>query len=800
MRNSMVPGQTTQPVVSADSGGAGVDSYTYVEPPTQNPSSNSVSRLISTLRRFRWLIVGLAILGIGGGVLATRFIKPDYEVKATIWIETPSRDRVGTPIQGEELLDSKAWVELLTTFKVLDPVIHARKLYLTVSDPDNTGLFENFDIANRFIPGDFELTVKDGGKQYELKQRSGFYAESGAIGDSIGKQLGFKWVPQPGKAYWGKKVRFEVVSPREASVALSRRLQSNLREENFLILSLREKNADAAAHTMNTLIHRFVEEAADQKRSKLTMLAQVLDSQVLDQDRRLKDAEQRLESFRVGTVTMPREEAPVAPGLSFTQPTVYSSFFAQRNALDSIRRDRQEIQEVLRRSKTGEVAVDAFNTITSVRQAPDLQRVLNELSAAEAQLRDSLARYTEEYKGVINIKTRIELLRKTTIPIYADALIRQIQNREAELEGRIGTASREMRQIPVRSQTEARLRREQEQAELLYRSLENNRQQAKLAEASAIPDVRVLDTAVAPSKPVRGGSISLIVFGLLIGLGAAIGIALLFDRFDPRFRYPDQVSKGLGLPILGTIPEIKRAKGLNASQDEAAQVVEAFRSIRMSLAHSFDPSGPIVLTISSPSPGDGKSLIASNLALSFAEAGYRTVLVDGDIRRGSLHHTFGVERRPGLVDHLAGDATLAGILRPATHALLSLIPCGSRRHLGPELLGSARMRELMVHLKNTYQVVIVDTPPLGAGIDPFVLSTVTGHLAIVLRAGETDRQLAEAKLQILDRLPVRLLGAILNDVRLKEGSYKYYRYSYGYVADVEEPTVEQLQPGAAQPG
>ena len=109
------------------------------------------------------------------------------------------------------------------------------------------------------------------------------------------------------------------------------------------------------------------------------------------------------------------------------------------------------------------------------------------------------------------------------------------------------------------------------------------------------------------------------------------------------------------------------------------------------------------------------------------------------------------------------------------------------------------MRELMTHLRSTYQVVIVDTPPLGAGIDPFVLSTATGHLAIVLRAGETDRQLAEAKLQILDRLPVRLLGAILNDVRLKEGAYKYYRYSYGYVADVEEEDTVQLESGA-KPG
>lgn len=792
MRNSIVPGHTTQSVGSTDSGGASLEAYS--EPLSQNATSNSVSRIISALRRYRWLIVVMGIIGVAGGFAATRFIKPDYEVTARIWIETPSRDRAGTPIQGEKLLDSKAWVELLTTFKVLDPVVDSRKLYLTVSNPSHTKLFESFEHKYPLIPGTFELSVSEDGKRYELKQKSGFYSESGAIGDSVGKQLGFRWAPRPGKEDWGTKVAFNVVSPREASVALTRRMQSTLREENFLILSLRDKNPDAASETMNTLIRRFVDEAAEQKRSKLTMLAQVLDSQVIDQDRRLRDAEQRLESFRVGTVTKPREESPVAPGLLFTQPTVYSNFFMQRTALDSIRRDRQEIQEVLRRSKEGEVAVDAFNTITSVRNAPDLQRVLGQLSTAESELRDSLARYTDQYKGVIDIKTKIDLLRRQTIPLYADALIRQIQNREAELAGRIGTAAKEMRDIPVRSQTEARLRREVDQADLLYRSLENNRQQAKLAEASAIPDVRVLDTAVAPSGPMRGGNVTIILAGLILGLAAAIGLALLIDRFDPRFRYPDQVSKGLGLPILGTIPEIKRAKGLNASQDEAAQVVEAFRSIRMSLAHSFDPSGPIVLTISSPSPGDGKSLIASNLALSFAEAGYRTVLVDGDIRRGSLHHTFGIERRPGLVDHLAGDATLSTILRPATHALLSLIPCGSRRHLGPELLGSARMRELMVHLKSTFQVVIVDTPPLGAGIDPFVLSTVTGHLAIVLRAGETDRQLAEAKLQILDRLPVRLLGAILNDVRLKEGSYKYYRYSYGYVADAEEE-VEQLEPG-----
>jgi capsular exopolysaccharide synthesis family protein len=204
----------------------------------------------------------------------------------------------------------------------------------------------------------------------------------------------------------------------------------------------------------------------------------------------------------------------------------------------------------------------------------------------------------------------------------------------------------------------------------------------------------------------------------------------------------------------------------------------------------FPQGQPISLAISSPSPGDGKSLISSNLALSFAEAGYRVVLVDGDTRRGDLHRTFAVERRPGLLDHLAGEADLSQILRPTTHPRMMLVPCGTRRSQGPELLGSVRMQDLVTVLRSRFDVVIFDTPPLGAGIDPFVLSTASGALALVMRAGETDRQLAEAKLQVLDRLPVRLLGAILNDVRVGEGAYKYYSYSYGYLADRDEVQAE----------
>jgi Mrp family chromosome partitioning ATPase len=172
------------------------------------------------------------------------------------------------------------------------------------------------------------------------------------------------------------------------------------------------------------------------------------------------------------------------------------------------------------------------------------------------------------------------------------------------------------------------------------------------------------------------------------------------------------------------------------------------------------------------------------------------VLIDGDIRRGEIHRMFGVDRRPGLLDCLTAGATHDQIIRQASQRNLWVIPCGTRRHQGPELLGSEAMADLMAHLKSQFNVIIVDSPPLGAGIDPFVLGTTTGHMMMVFRTGETDRQMAEAKLRLLDRLPVRVLGAVLNEIQA-EGVYRYYSYLYGYTADEEPAQIAAQSAGVA---
>jgi capsular exopolysaccharide synthesis family protein len=546
---------------------------------------------------------------------------------------------------------------------------------------------------------------------------------------------------------------------------------------------LSHKSKRLVARIVNTLCSQFVSLAADLKKRQLTELRVLLDSQATTAQNNLREAETRLKDFETNTITQPREGVfAVTPGLSQTTGQATQQYFQQRNQLELLRRDRQQLETVLERAKSGAITADAFQTIQAVNMAPQLKQALADLTRAESEQTAMLQRYTPEHPLVRQNAARIADLKTGNIPMFAQALIDQLKLQEQDLLVRIGSAGAELREAPAVTMTEQKLQSEYKIAEKLYQTLAERQQEARLTELSAIPDLRVLDVAVPPTRGDNSTRIKIILMAVAGSFGAAVALALLLDQLDKRFRYPEQVSSGLGLAILGAVPGIRKNQRGELAPEQAGQVVEAFRTIRLNLAHSYGSAGPVALTITSPGAGDGKSLVCANLAVSFAEAGYKTLLIDGDIRRGELHRMFGVERRPGLLDYLTGEARMDEILRDTTQRGLSVVTCGTRRHQGPELLGSAAMAELLAEVKVRFNVIIVDSPPLGAGIDPFVLGTATGHMLVVFRAGETDRQMAEAKLRLLDRLPVRVLGAVLNEIQT-EGVYKYYTYLYGYTAD-----------------
>jgi capsular exopolysaccharide synthesis family protein len=242
----------------------------------------------------------------------------------------------------------------------------------------------------------------------------------------------------------------------------------------------------------------------------------------------------------------------------------------------------------------------------------------------------------------------------------------------------------------------------------------------------------------------------------------------------------------MGLPVLGAVPYVRRP--LNRSSEAAAQLEECVRELRLSVTHAHGGPAPVLLCVTSPESGDGKSTIAASLAVAFADHGSRTILIDGDIRRGVLHHVLGTSRVPGLTDYLAGHSRLSDVIVQSARGQIAFIPSGTRMQGGPELLGTAGMTELLEQLKADYDAIIVDTAPLGAGVDAYLVGTATGNIVLVLRTGTTDGELASAKLDLLDRLPVRVLGAVLNAVP-RSRAYRYYSYLPGYRSTAEESPV-----------
>jgi capsular exopolysaccharide synthesis family protein len=739
------------------------------------------------------MMAAVIVLGTALGVAFTRMLSPEYEVHATIWIsaETPQGDEQRSgPIRAAELLHEASWPELLTSFAILEKVARQTRLYLSPKSARDAGVFAGFATADRFRPGSYKLRIDEPGRHYELTTANGLRLETGAVGDSIGRRLGFRWAPLPAAVGRKRTIEFALVTAREAALALRRGLAVSLPQgTNLISLSLMGPDPQRITTVLSAVVQEFVSVAADLKRRNLVEISKVLREQLGYAERELRDAESSLERFRSATITLPTEST--APGAGGADP-VLGSYFSRKVDYENARSDREALEQTLAAVQQGTLDATALRGAPGVEAAPELRAALTEYSETEAALRAARRTYTDDHRRVVELQQQLDELKTRRLPGLTTALIAQLRRRETDLAGRLQNSAAEIRGIPTRTAEGKRLSRNVEARENLFRTLKSRQEEATLAAASTMPDVSVLDAPAVPQLPRRNRARFIIFMAAIASVAAAVGLALLLDRFDTRVRTPEQVAGELGVDVVAVVPAIMQLVPELRDPEETAQVLEAFRSIRLNLSNAFDDPDRVMLTVSSPSSGDGKSLVSLNLSLSFAEAGYRTVLVDGDTRRGQLHVRLGVDPRPGLLDYLAGQASLDAVLRRSTGEKIALIPRGTPQSNGPALLMTPALTALLAELKQRFDAIIVDTPPLGAAVDPFVLGSATGNMLLVLRADRTDRNLAGAKLKLVNRLPIRVLGTVLNAMSAGDGS-RYYAYYYndGRAPGLEMPQLEQ---------
>jgi len=742
-------------------------------------------RLLDALWRRKWWIVACTLLGLAVGVIAGRFVVPEYEVTASIWLEQEESRSVG-PLRGEDPLAGEGWSSVLPSNTVIWPVVKDLALYLrptSISRADSA-VFAGFDVRDSVVAGDYRLEVDRQGR-YELTLADTTASETGSVGDAIGERFGFIWAP-PADAFQPNAVlEFSVSTLRGSVTHLRENLTVDFDDDAGIIYStLLWDDPREGALVLNSLQDRFIATATDLKNAQLRETVGILREQTGFSEERLRNAELMLENYKVATITLPSEGllVPAArePGSQsvMTRDPVFDAYFNRKIEQRELQVELETLGRILGDARSGgEVDVLSLQSLSSAGRYPALQSALDQLNQLEADRRSLLLTFTEQHEEVQRLTVELNQLKTSTIPALITDLIGQLRTRLEALDQQLTTQTAELRSIPTRSIEQARLERELLGAAVLHENLQARLKEAELAEATSSPGLQVLDAATAPLSPTENPQLQFLLMAGMAGVGIGIAGALLFDKLDKRIRYPEQVGHDLGLRVLGVVPRLDSKQGVDA---EVA--VESFRSIRLQISHSNGTSRSVVL-VTSPAPRDGKSMVSANLAISYATAGHRTILVDADTRRGHAHTMFETERSPGLADYLVGRVGADALVQTTAVENLAFIARGGGEGFNPERLDSKAMDELLAQLRADYDIVVLDAPPLAAGADTLVLGKRSDKVVIVVRAGETDSQLARTKLDLIGNVNLPIVGAVLNAVPTSSHYYQYYG-TY-YYADVE---------------
>jgi polysaccharide biosynthesis transport protein len=357
------------------------------------------------------------------------------------------------------------------------------------------------------------------------------------------------------------------------------------------------------------------------------------------------------------------------------------------------------------------------------------------------------------------------------------------------------------------------LKRDAQTNEQLYLALLARVKDASIAGTMVPSNVTVIDPALLPEKPFLPKTRRDLTLAAILGLTLGMGLAFLLEHLNDSIQSTDDLERTCNLPSLGMIPlldsngkmllahrekpeekgarrylPLLRRGGQSFADAENGELIvfknpqapgsEAIRHVHTAIMLSASGGPPAAIMVTSPNPGEGKSLVASNLAATFALGGQQTLLIDCDLRKPRVHKIYQMGLRPGLSDYLTGSAPLEKILRPASVPNLSVLTAGTHPPNPGVLMNSQGFKDLLEQLRQRFNHIIIDTPPILAFSDGLIISVLTDGVLLVTRHNRTQKKAGRLAQQRLSQIRAPLLGAVLNCVDSLGQAYGGYNYKY----------------------
>lgn len=565
-------------------------------------------------------------------------------------------------------------------------------------------------------------------------------------------------------------------------------------EPNYIIeLGFKHESAQIARDVLNELCREYIEYRREVNSQEDTRLIMKLETQIEKLNKELQKKEDALKRFK---------ETYRMIELSSEANLVTSKLTTMEIALQETQLDLLETKERVTtlKSQIGQQETDIIQSMTY--QNP-IQAKLTEL---ELELNTLSAEYSPDHFKIKTISNQIEKLKKAleseiaksaTSETFVKNPIRQSllqtfinQNIEiSALEAKriaqeriIEKLNIEMKKLPSLEQEFAFLNRETKLILQTLGMLKVKYEEAKIKRDSKEVELKILELAQLPKHAIASKGRSSIFIGMLVGLIIGIALVFLIDYLDQTFKEPSDVEKILETPLIGVVPLIETEHAIVNTQNLTKSMLEPFRVLRANVKHISSQHRAKIFMMCSAVKGEGKTTLATNLAITFAMDKKRVILIDCDLRRSQVHSLLHIEKEPGLADYLLNTKSVDEIIKPTKYEYLSVITAGQRPHNPAELLGVPQFSQLLDTIRSRADIIICDSPALIPVSDSMTMAPYMDCCIMVVRALWTPTKAAHQAKSQLARIGSKLGGSILNAISHSKGYYPYYYGYYGYYA------------------
>ena len=559
---------------------------------------------------------------------------------------------------------------------------------------------------------------------------------------------------------------------------------------------------EVAAEIVNTLMTIYVREQIRSNQAEPANAREFVNRQLPDVETKVTATESELEQFRTenNIIDLQEEKKIIVQEMG----TINRQIASVGAAYQGKQAQTKAIQDRLG------LNLDQAIAINQLGNSPVVQSTLAEISNTEAELAKERQRFKDDHPSVQSLEEKKADLRQKLEESIAskvgtgvkvsDGILNPGDSRrqnilenfitlkieELSLQQQLSSVSQTQQEylerakkLPELEKTEQELLRKTETANKTYTALLDSLQQARIAENQQTGNVEIIEEAI-PPETANSGRIALILLGVLSGLFLSNMTAIALEWRDRTIKSIPEVKRKLSYKVLGIIPQLDETQqqGVLVRQEPDSLVSEQYRMLQANLKFMATQRPPKVILITSSVPGEGKSTITANLAAATAQLGRHVLLIDGDLRKPSQSHLWGAKSKIGFPEAMTQRKPLSGaVYQPIPK--LDLLLSGNNVSNPLAILDSAAMMGIIARARKTYDLVLIDAPPLPVTADVLTLSRMADGVLFVSRLGVVENESAELAKETLDSMETNVLGMVINGVKDKEFEQYSYAGRYG---------------------